>query len=456
MEPLKGQTAGTPLPGNVSTKLQRIAKLAREAPQRALLSLAHYIDMEFLREAFRRTRKDAATGVDGQSGADYAAHLEENLQGLLDRFKSGRYTAPPVRRAYVPKGDGTMLRPIGVPTFEDKVLQRAVGMVLEAVYEQDFLDCSYGFRPGRSAHQALQALWQGLMQMGGGWVVEVDIRQFFDTVGHCQLRSFLDQRVRDGVIRRTLNKWLKAGVLDGTTLSHPEQGTPQGSGVSPLLANLYLHEVLDKWFEAVVKPRLRGRAVLIRYADDAVLVFACEEDARRVLAVLPKRFGKYGLTLHPDKTRLLCFTSPAAHPAEAGRGEAPHSFAFLGLTHYWDKSRKGSWVVKRKTATDRFGRTRKRIAQWCRIHRHQPVPEQHQHLSQQLRGHDAYYGITGNNPALRRLRYEVARVWQKWLNRRSHRAAMPWERFQLLLRRYPLPTPVIYHSVYRHAAKPCA
>lgn len=457
MEPLQGQTAGTPMPESVSTKLQRIAQLAREAPQRALLSLAHYIDIEFLHEAFRRTRKEAAPGVDGQSGAEYAEHLEENLQGLLDRFKSGRYHAPPVRRAYVPKGDGTTLRPIGVPTFEDKVLQRAVAMVLEAICEQDFLDCSYGFRLGRSAHQALQALWQELMQRGGGWVVEVDIRQFFDTVDHRQLRRFLDQRVRDGVIRRTLDKWLKAGVLDGPTLSHPEQGTPQGSGVSPLLANLYLHEVLDKWFATVVKPRLTGRACLIRYADDAVLVFACEEDARRVLAVLPKRFGKYGLTLHPEKTRLLRCAPPleGATGAERRGREAAHSFAFLGLTHYWEQSRQGQWVVKRKTAADRFGRVVKRIARWCRLNRHQPVPWQHQHLSHQLRGHDAYYGITGNGDALRRLRYEVARAWQKWLNRRSHRAAMSWERFQVLLSRYPLPTPILYHSVYRHVAKPC-
>ncbi len=449
--------AGTPIPEDISTKLQRIAQLAREAPQRAFLSLAHYIDLAFLREAFRRTRKDAAAGVDGQSGADYATHLEENLQGLLARFKSGRYHALPVRRAYVPKGDGTTLRPIGVPTFEDKVLQRAVAMVLAAVYEQDFRDCSYGFRPRRSAHQALQALWQGLMQMGGGWVVEVDIHHFFDTVDHRHLRSFLDQRVRDGVIRRTLDKWLKAGVLEGTTLSHPEQGTPQGSGVSPLLANLYLHEVLDRWLEATVKPRLTGRALLIRYADDAVLVFTCEEDARRVMAVLPKRFGKYGLSLHPDKTRLLRFAPPLrrATEAEPRAGDTAHSFEFLGLTHYWGKSRQGRWVVKHKTAAGRFGRTRKRIAHWCRVNRHQPVVRQHQHLSSQLRGHDAYYGITGNGAALRRLRYESARVWQKWLNRRSHRAAMPWERFQGLLQRYPLPAPVLYHSMYRHVAKPC-
>ena len=379
--------------------------------------------------------------------------MEENLQGLLDRFKAGCYTAPPVRRAYVPKGDGTSTRPIGVPTFEDKVLQRAVAMVLEAVYEQDFRDCSYGFRPGRSAHQALEALWQGLMERGGGWVLEVDIQRFFDTLDHSQLRRFLDQRVRDGVIRRTIDKWLKAGVLEGTLLSHPGSGTPQGSGVSPILANIYLHEVVDRWFETVVKPRLRGPAFLIRYADDLRLVLASEADAQRVWEVLPKRFGKYGLTLHPEKTRLLHFSRPVR--GEAGGGTCPRSFEFLGFTHYWAKSRTGSWVVKRKTAARRFGQARQRIAHWCRFNRHQSLAWQHQQLVRKLQGHDAYYGISGNGGALRRLRYEVARVWRKWLNRRSHRAQMHWERFKLLLERYPLPAAVVYHSVYRRAAKPC-
>jgi RNA-directed DNA polymerase len=311
-----------------------------------------------------------------------------------------------VRRVYVPKGDGTTTRAIGVPTFEDKVLQRAVAMVLEAVYEQDFLECSYGFRPRRSAPQALQALWQALMQRGGGGVGEVDSQQCFDTVDHRQVRRFLDQRVRAGVIRRPLDKWLKAGGLEGTTLSHPEHGTPQGSGISPLLANLYLHEVLERWWEATVKPRLKGRASLMRYADDAVRGLACEADARRVLAVLPKRVGKYGLTLHPDKTRLLRFAPPLrrATEAEPREGDTARSFDFLGLPHYGEKSRKGSWVVKRKTAAGRFGRTRKRIAQWCRLNRHHPVEGQHQHLKQQLRGQDAYYGSTGKGPALRRLR----------------------------------------------------
>jgi group II intron reverse transcriptase/maturase len=250
---------GSPNLETVSTRLQRIAQLAREDPERSFLSLAHHIDVDLLREAYRRTRKDGAPGVDGQTAADYQENLEENLQSLLDRFKSGRYQAPPVRRVYIPKGsDSSKKRPIGMPTFEDKVLQRAVAMVLEAVYEQDFLDCSYGFRPKRSAHQAIRELWQGLTEMRGGWVVEADIEGFYDNLDRSQLRDFLDRRVRDGVIRRVLDKWLKAGVLEGGTLSHPPTGTPQGGVISPLLSNIYLHEVLDTWFEAVVKPRLQG------------------------------------------------------------------------------------------------------------------------------------------------------------------------------------------------------
>jgi group II intron reverse transcriptase/maturase len=243
--------------------------------------------------------------------------LEANLTSLLERFKSGRYRAPAVRRVHIPKpGKAKKTRPIGIPTLEDKVLQRAVLMVLEPVYEQDFLDCSYGFRPGRSAHQALDALWRGLMGMGGGWIIDLDIQSFFDDVDWGHLRRFLDQRVRDGVIRRVIGKWLNAGVMESGEVSHPDRGTPQGGVVSPLLSNLYLHEVLDVWFEHEVKPRLRGRALEIRFADDAALVFEREEDARRVLALPSKRFTKYGLRLHPEKTRLVDFRSPS----RAGRG----------------------------------------------------------------------------------------------------------------------------------------
>jgi group II intron reverse transcriptase/maturase len=425
----------------ISTKLQRIAELARKAPQMAMRTLAHHIDVDVLHVAYQQTRKTGATGVDNQTAADYAANLEGNLQSLRDRFKAGTYVAPPVRRVEIPKPDGTN-RPLGIPTFEDKVLQRAVKLVLEAVYEQDFLDCSYGFRPGRSAHQALQALWNATMSVGGGWVIDLDIRHFFDSVDHGHLRAILEQRVRDGVIRRMIDKWLAAGVQHDGMLRYPDGGTPQGGVISPLLANVYLHEVLDVWFEYEVKPRLGGSATLIRYADDAVIVLAQETDAHRVMEVLPKRFAKYGLTLHAEKTKLVDFRGPPA-------GDDPGSLDVLGFTHYWGRSRQGNWVVQRKTAASRFGRALKRVADWCREWRHLAIREQHRQLAAKVRGHYNYFGITGNSRALRRFRHEVKRAWCRWLGRRSHRARMTWERFTLLERRYPLPTPRIVHSIYR-------
>jgi RNA-directed DNA polymerase len=319
------------------------------------------------------------------------------------------------------------------------VLQRAVAMVLEAVYEQDFLDCSYGFRPGRSAHDALDELQHQAMRMAGGWVLEVDVRKFFDTVDQAHLREIIRQRVRDGVLLRLIGKWLNAGVQEGRKLSYPIAGTPQGGVISPLLANIYLHEVLDTWFERQVKPRLRGHAVLIRYADDFVILFSEEVDARRVMDVLPKRLGKYGLTLHPDKTRLLDFRRPAQ-----GQGDGGHqrgSFDLLGFTHYWAKSRRGYWVVKKKTAKDRRSRSLRSINQWCRHNRHRPMVEQHRILGWKLRGHYGYYGVIGNSRWLWTFHRQVQRVWYKWLSRRSHRARMSWERMQGLLKRFSLPLP---------------
>jgi len=448
--------AGTPSPSPVSTRLQRIAELARSAPEMAFTTLHHYIDLELLREAYRRTRKDGAVGVDGQTAETYAATLEENLQSLLNRFKSGTYKAPPVRRVHIPKGEGTKTRPIGIPTFEDKVLQRAVAMVLEAIYEQDFLDCSYGFRPQRSAHQALEFLWQEVMTMGGGWVVEVDIQKFFDTLDHGHLRSFLDRRVRDGVLRRMIDKWLKAGVLEEGMLMHPDAGTPQGGVISPLLANVYLHEVLDRWFYETVQPRLGGKAVLVRYADDLVIVLSMESDTRRVMSVLPKRFGRFGLTLHPEKTKVISFHRPQLRypgkPPSTNVGGG--TFDLLGFTHYWGRSRGGSWVLKRQTAKTRLRRSIHRVAQWCRKHRHAAVAWQHRELVRKLRGHYAYYGITGNTSQMSRFFYEVRRAWKKWLHRRSPHSGMTWERYARLLKRYPLPRVQIVHSIYRRAANP--
>jgi group II intron reverse transcriptase/maturase len=416
-----------------------------------LVSLAHHIDVDLLREAYRRTRKDGAPGVDGQMAAAYEENLQENLQSLLDRFKSGRYKAPPVRRVYIPKGsDPSKKRPIGVPTFEDKVLQRAVAMVLEAVYEQDFLDCSYGFRPGRSAHQAIGNLREGLMAIEGGWVLEADIEGFYDNLDPRHLRDFLDQRMRDGVMRRAIDKWLSAGVMEEGSLSHPETGTPQGGVISPLLSNIYLHKVLDEWFEATVKPRLQGQAQLIRFADDFVIAFQLERDARRVLEVLPKRFGRYGLRLHPDKTRLLHFERPSkTEPDEPQPHESPRSFDFLGFTHYWEKSLRGYWTVKRKTASDRSTRFLRKLNLWCQGNRHTPMAWQHKQILSKLRGHYGYFGITGNSRCLNSVHHWAKRLWRKWLSRRSRKSNLTWERFNLLLERYPLPNPRICH---RHIA----
>lgn len=435
--------AGTPSPITVSTKLQQIATLARQAPDMAFTTLAHHIDLEWLKEAYRRTRKDGAAGVDGQSAQQYAEALEENLQSLLNRAKSGDYRAPPVKRVHIPKGDGKSTRPLGIPTFEDKVLQRAVAMVLEAIYEQDFLPYSYGFRPGKSAHHALQHLWETLMQKEGGWVLEVDIRKFFDTLDHGRLRELVQHRVRDGVLLRLIGKWLNAGVLEEGQMTYPDKGTPQGGVISPLLANIYLHEVLDVWFEQEVKPRMKGRAELIRYADDFVICFEQEDDARRAMEVLPKRFEKYGLTLHPEKTQLIEF-----RPSKPGdKGRRPRSFDLLGFTHYWGKSQWGKPVVKRKTAASRFSRGVKRIAEWLRRNLHRPVEEQHRELSSKLQGHYSYYGITGNSTALKSYMREVVLRWYKWLARRSQRG-MSVEAFQRILKRLSLPNPRVVHSVY--------
>ena len=448
--------AGASKPGTVSTRQQRIAELAKQSPEMGFTSLAHHIDLAWMFEAFHRTRKDGATGVDGQTAEDYLKDLPGNLQSLVDRAKSGTYRAPPVRRVHIPKGTGQETRPLGIPTFEDKVLQRAVVMVLEAVYEQDFLDCSYGFRPGRSAHQALDTLWRQTMGMDGGWIVEVDIRKFFDTLDHAHLRELLRLRIRDGVLLRLIGKWLNAGVLEEGSLTFPESGTPQGGVVSPLLANVYLHYVLDVWFERQVKPCLKGRAFLIRYADDFVMGFACEEDARRVLEVLPKRFGKYGLTLHPDKTRLVPFERPAQDPPRGtpDEGNRPGTFDLLGFTHYWGRSWKGFWVVKRKTAQGRLNRALRMIAQWCRLNRHQPLAEQHRTLGQKLRGHFGYYGIIGNSLALSVFRSAVERIWKKWLSRRRRRGFLSWATFVRLLRRYPLPAARVAHPVCRPVGQP--
>jgi group II intron reverse transcriptase/maturase len=397
-------------------------------------------------EAYKLTRKDGAVGVDGMTAAEFEGDLQGNLGELLEGLKSGTYRAPPVRRVHIPKGPGKT-RPIGIPTLGDKVLQRAVAMVLEAVYEQDFLECSYGFRSGRSPQEAINELWKRLMDLGGGWVLDVDVQSFFDDMDRQVLRGFLDKRVRDGVIRRAIDKWLKAGVLEDGRRTEPISGTPQGGVISPILANVYLHEVVDKWFEHQVKPVMKGQCFMLRYADDMVMVFEREDDARRVYDVLGKRLAKYGLTMHPEKTRLVPFQRPRGRkpprtrPPDSGK----RTFVFLGFNHRWRLSRKGQWVVGQETAKDRLRRSVAEVREWCMRHRHWRVKHQYRALCAKLRGHFAYYGITANSWALERFRTQVERAWKAALNRRSQRARMTWKRFKRLKARYELPPA---HPIY--------
>lgn len=438
---------GTPSPDPISTKQARIAELAKQMPETAITSLSHRMDVAWLHAAHERTRKDGAPGVDGETATEFARDLEVNLQSLLGHAKAGTYRAPPVRRVHIPKGDGSKTRPIGIPTYADKVLQRAVVMLLEPIYEQDFYDFSFGFRPGRSAHDALESLNEQLWAMrGGGWVLDVDIQGFFDNLDHKKLRELLSQRVADGVVTRLIGKWVNAGVLEDGAIQRSSKGTPQGGVVSPLLANIYLHEAIDKWWVTDVLPRMRGRAFMIRYADDFVMVFDTNEDALRVQQALPNRLARFGLTVHPEKTRLIDFRGPDRD----GGGNHPGNFDFLGFTHYWGSTRKGWWAPMRRTAKTRFTRALKTLNKWLRSVRILPVAVQCKLLGAKLRGHFQYYGIRGNSFAIARFRYAARRLWWKWLGRRSQKSSMTWDVFARLERRYPLPPARLPSAAWRH------
>jgi len=432
MSETKGSTS-------ISTRQERIAELAKRF--QTLTTLNHHIDEVWLSEAYRCTRKDGAVGVDGQSAEDYAQQLESNLGSLLERAKAGTYRAPAVRRVHIPKGNGET-RPIGIPTFEDKVLQRAVKMVLEPIYEQDFLPCSYGFRPGRNQHQCIEALREAARKMAGGWVLEVDIRKFFDTIPRQRLLEILRKRVQDGVILRLVAKWLHAGVQEEGLTTSSEAGTPQGGVISPLLANIFLHEVIDTWFEQDVKPRMKGQAHLFRYADDAVMLFEKEDDARRVLEVLPKRFEKYELALHPEKTRLVRFQKPSRDttPGTSGGG-GPGTFNFLGFTHHWYRSARGYWVVARKTMASRLARAIRAVWIWLKTNRHLPLADQRVGLSRRLTGHYNYFAIIGNMERVWRFHDAVLCAWKRWLSKRSDKAGLTWSRFNRIRAKFSLPRP---------------
>lgn len=400
------------------------------------------MDGEWLERAYELTRKDGASGIDKVTAEEYAKNLSGNLDALRQRMKSGTYRAPAVKRVYIPK-DGTPndKRPLGIPTFEDKIVQKAVQMILEPIYEAEFLPCSYGFRPGRGALQAVKALQAELHASRTAVVLEIDIQKCFDTIPHEKLQAILRERVNDGAIVRLIGQWLHAGVFENGETKYSDTGTPQGGIISPLLMNAYMHTVIDQWFYSKVMPKLKSKARLIRYADDAVFIFEHQHDANRVMEVLPNRFARYGLTLHPEKTRIINFSKPR-------NGKKSGTFSFLGFTYYWGFTRKGWAAVKLKTAKDRLSRAKRRINQWLKENRHKPVEWQHKKLTMKLKGHYGYFGISYNTRSLQVLFFYVRKLWMKWLRRRSGKAYFPYERFLLLLQKYPLPKPQIIHRLF--------
>jgi group II intron reverse transcriptase/maturase len=422
------------------SSLYRIRMLAEANPEMVFRSLAHRIDLSLLEKSFRRLRKNKSTGVDKVTAKQYGKHLDENLYNLHQRLCRGQYVAPPVKRIWVDK-EGGKKRPIGIPALEDKIVQKAAATILELVYEPVFHGFSYGFRPGCSQHQAIQAIREQCYEQNINWILSADITGLFDNIDHKLLREIIRLRVNDGGMLRLIGKWLNAGVAEADEITYPETGTPQGGVISPILSNIFLHHVLDDWYVKQVQPRLNGKCFLIRFADDFIMGFQLESDAKRLMQILPKRFGRYKLELHPEKTRLIHFGKPPRS------GKPNGTFDFLGFTYYWGKSLKGNWVIKKQTARKRRNRFTRMLWAWCKENRHETIEEQHATLSSKLRGFYQYFGVRGNYKALETV-YEYAQeAWRRWLGRRDRDGYISHEKFEWILKSYPLPRPRIVHNI---------
>ena len=423
--------------------LQRVYAAAKRDKHAQFTALLHHVDVAALARAFRRVKRGASAGVDGETVATYERHLADNLQALCERVHTGRYRPLPVRRVYIPKSDGGQ-RPLGVPALEDKLVQSAVAEVLNAVYENDFLGFSYGFRPRRNPHQALTAFHTALMTQSVNWVLDADIRKFFDSVDHGWLLRMLAHRIADPRVLRLIAQWLRAGVMESGEWHETRMGMPQGAGISPLLANIVLHYALDVWVHRWRQQTGRGRVSIVRYADDFVMGFQSERDARQMLVDLQERLAKFQLELHEEKTRVLEFGRlPALARKQRGQ-RRPGTFAFLGFTHYCGWTRDGRFVVKRQTQRQRVTAKLTALNEEAKRRRHEPVRDQHRWLCQVLRGHYAYFGLPSNFQALKAFHFHVRRIWFRALFRRSQRR-LTWQAFAALLDRFPLPTPRITH-----------
>lgn len=429
-------------PQTVSLKLYQLREQAKAHPEWVFTTLHHLIDVDFLREAYRRTLKDAAPGADKVTAKEYAEDLESNLASLYTSYKEGNYVAPLIRRVWIDKEDGSQ-RPIGIPAFEDKILQRAIAMILSAIYEIDFYDFSYGFRTSRSAYDAIKSVRDGCYTAKVSTIIDADVSKFFDQMPHDRIREILRLRINDGKIIRLIGKWLKAGVVENDSIYYPDCGSPQGGVISPLIANIFLHHVLDQWYVEQVKPRLKGRTFLVRFADDFILGCERDDEARRIMRTLPKRFAKFGLTIHPDKSKMVSFKWPSKFSVKSETG----TFDFLGFTHFWGRSRKGYWVVKRQTMRKRQARALRNLYVFCRNNKHEPIREQWRQLRSKLYGLYNYYGIRGNYRPLWRLYQHVRDCWRRWLGRRTRAGHISWEKFEKFLEIWKLPEPRITKMV---------
>ena len=427
--------------------LPLISERARKEPKLQFTSLAHLLNKTFLRECYLELGRDRASGIDGVSWQVYGENLEENLANLVKRMKAKQYRPRPVKRVYIPKNEHEK-RPLGIPILEDKIVQKGISRILEAIYEQDFLNCSYGFRPGRNCHDALRTVDQIIMKRPVRYVIEADIKGFFDNVSHDWLLKMLEVRIKDPSFLLLIRRFLKAGYMEEGRLVKTEQGTPQGGNLSPMLANIFLHYVLDLWFEKRIEPQTAGEVYLVRYADDFLIIVQKQSDACVIEQALRDRFKKFSLTLHSEKTRTISFSRKEPENAKR-QGRKPNTFEFLGFTHFWFRTREGWFMLSRRTSAKRFRRACRAVNDWLRLVRNwRKTKRWWLILASKLRGHYQYYGISGNSRMLKVFYYQVMRMVHKWLNRRSQRNRWSWERYLNYLRKYPLPLPHIVHKLY--------
>lgn len=422
----------------VSTKLEQITEQSTRNPEFVFFTLAHHMDVEFLKDAFSRLKRNAASGIDKVTWRKYRENLEENILSLYERLKSKKYRATPARRVWIGKDDGKK-RGLGILILEDKIVQKAVTMILEAVYEPIFKNFSFGFRPERNAHQAVSMIRNKCLGLEINWIIDADISGYFDNIDHKKLMDLVRKRMNDGTVIRLIGKWLKVGVMENDKVICPEKGTQQGGVISPILSNIYLHYVLDEWFENVIKPKYGENCFLIRFADDFIIGFKYKTDAQEVFAELPKRFSEFGLEIHPKKSKLIQFSKP-----HSKNGKGPGTFDFLGFTFYWRKARKGFWTIMKKTKKKSLNKAMSAIWEWCKKNRHKNILYQHKMLCSKLHGHYNYFGVIGNFKTIKKFHYHVVCSWKRWLGTRCQKGYVNWEEMNdKYLFLYPLPNPRI-------------